>query len=155
MISMRYRNYGRTGIKVSQLGFGRMRFPVKLGKVNRARTVAMLNRAIDLGINYFDTASVYHGGESEVALGEALRDRRDEVYISTKNHYKGSDPGKWRALLDTSLKRLGVGYIDFYHIHDLRLEEYSKHLLPGGAHRGGKEGDEVGADRAPVLLLPR
>ncbi len=129
---MLYRIYGSTGIRVSQLGFGCMRFPVRDGKVDRTRTIDMLNRAADLGINYFDSAYVYHGGDSEVVLGEALRDRRDEIYISTKNHYKGSDPGKWRALLDKSLKRLGVGHIDFYHIHDLRLEEYSRHLLPGG-----------------------
>jgi predicted aldo/keto reductase-like oxidoreductase len=127
---MFYRNYGNTGIRASALGFGCMRFPTYRGRVRRRETIKMLRRAMDLGVNYFDSAHVYTG--SEEALGQAVKGRRDEVYISTKNHYKGDDPKEWRKLLDESLERLGVDYIDIYHLHDLRLEHYTDHLLPGG-----------------------
>lgn len=127
---MIYREYGKTGIRVSALGFGCMRFPMEAGHVKRKETIKFLQRAIDLGINYFDSAYVYQGSES--VLGEAIKGRRDELYISTKNHYKGDDPREWRKFLDESLERLSIDYIDFYHIHDLKLEQYTDHLLPNG-----------------------
>jgi predicted aldo/keto reductase-like oxidoreductase len=103
-----------------------------------------VQRAIDLGVNYFDTAVMYCNHESEKALGEAIKDKRDNLWISTKNHYKGDDPAEWRNYLDQSLERLGVDYIDFYHLHGLKLEEYEDHLLPNGsmgeAHRALDEG---------------
>jgi len=129
---MRYRRYGKSGETVSVLGFGCMRFPMEQGHVKREETVKMLQRAMDLGVNYFDSAVMYCNNESESVLGEAIRDRREELYISTKNHYKGSDPKEWRKYLDQSLERLGSEYIDFYHLHDLRLSQYTDHLLPGG-----------------------
>jgi hypothetical protein len=129
---MRYREYGETGAKVSALGFGCMRFPMEDEKVKKEETIKILRRAIDLGINYFDSAVMYCKNQSETVLGEALEGRRDEVYVSTKNHYKGDDPKEWRKYLDQSLDRLGVEYIDFYHLHDLRLKQYKEHLLPGG-----------------------
>jgi len=144
---MKYREYGNTGAKVSQLGFGCMRLPTVDGKVNRPEAARILSRAVDLGVNFFDSAYVYHSGESEEVLGEALGERRDLVYISTKNHYKGDDPSKWREYLDTSLERLGVDYIDFYHIHDLRLSEYLSHLLPNGPMEEARKAKEEGLIR--------
>jgi len=130
---MRYREYGKTGIKLSALGFGCMRFPMSGGGVNRGRTTEMLHRAMDLGVNFFDTAVMYCNEQSEEALGEAIKGRRDELYISTKNPYKGDDPREWRKCLDRSLQRLGVDHIDLYHFHDLKLDEYERHLLPHGS----------------------
>jgi hypothetical protein len=100
--------------------------------VDVAKAVKVLHRAMELGVNYFDSAVMYCNNESEGTLGKAIEGRRDELYISTKNHYKGDDPKEWRAFLDQSLERLGVDYIDFYHLHDLRLEQYVDHLLPNG-----------------------
>ena len=130
---MLYREYGKTRIRLSALGFGCMRFPMRGGNVNREQTRRVLHRAIDLGVNFFDTAVMYCNGQSEEALGEAIKDRRDELYLSTKNPYKGDDPTQWRKCLDQSLKRLAVDHIDFYHFHDLKLQEYERHLLPHGS----------------------
>jgi predicted aldo/keto reductase-like oxidoreductase len=67
---MQYRTFGKTGARVSALGFGCMRLPTTDGKVDRPLAVAMLRRAFDLGVNYFDTGMIYHHGESEVVLGK-------------------------------------------------------------------------------------
>lgn len=130
---MQYREYGKTKIKLSRLGFGCMRFPMEGGHVKKEETIRMLHYAMDLGINYFDSAVMYCNNESEIILGKAIKGRRDNLYISTKNHYKGDDSGEWRRFLDQSLKRLGIHHIDFYHLHDLRLEQYTNHLLPNGS----------------------
>lgn len=141
---MQYHEYGETGIKVSALGFGCMRFPMEGGDVKEKETIKMLHRAMDLGINYFDSAVMYCNNKSEIVLGKAIRGRRDSLYISTKNHYKGDDPNEWRKFLNQSLRRLDVDYIDFYHLHDLRLEQYADHLLPNGsmdeAHKAKEQG---------------
>lgn len=141
---MQYREYGETGVKLSALGFGCMRFPMEDGHVKEEETIKMLHRAMDLGVNYFDTAVGYCSGESQIVLGKAIKDRRDDLYISTKNHYKGDSPDGWRRFLDQSLERLGIGQIDFYHLHSLKLEQYTEHLLPNGpmdeARRAKEEG---------------
>ncbi len=141
---MQYRKYGGTGIELSALGFGCMRFPMKGKKVDAQTTVKMLHHAMDLGVNFFDSAVMYCNHESEGALGEAIGERRDELYISTKNHYKGDDPKEWRAFLDQSLDRLGIKYIDFYHIHDLRLDQYTDHLLPNGSIEEARKAKDEG-----------
>jgi predicted aldo/keto reductase-like oxidoreductase len=107
-------------------------------KVEKSRTIEILHKAMDLGINYFDTAVMYCEDQSEEILGKALERRRKDLYVSTKNHYnqtvkrKGDNPSQWQILLDQSLDRLGVNWIDFYHLHDLRLDQYTEHLLPSG-----------------------
>jgi len=127
---MQYHEYGKTGIKVSALGFGCMRFPMQGGHVKEEETIKVLHRAIDLGVNYFDSAVMYCNNESETVLGKAIKGRRDNLNISTKNHYKGDNRAQWRRFLDQSLQRLGIAHIDFYHLHDLRLREVSKALSP-------------------------
>ncbi len=144
---MIYREYGTTGIRVSALGFGCMRFPMRKGHVDADRTIHMLHRAVDLGINYLDSAYVYCNEESEAVLGEAVEGRRTNLYLSTKNHYKGDDPAKWRRYLDTSLERLNTDYIDFYHLHDLRLREYLSHLKPHGAMEEARKAKDEGLIR--------
>jgi aryl-alcohol dehydrogenase-like predicted oxidoreductase len=115
---------GRTGIHVSPLCFGTMMFGA-WGSTTTAECAAMVDRALDAGINFFDTADVYAYGESEEILGKALRGRRDQVVLATKVHNRmtadpntGGNSRRWimRAVED-SLRRLGTDWIDLYQIH--------------------------------------
>ena len=82
---MQYRPMGRTGVKVSALGFGMLRLPMKNGHVDFDQTTPMVHRAIEGGVNYIDTGRVYMGGESEQAVGKALAGGwRDRVYVTSK-----------------------------------------------------------------------
>lgn len=128
---MQYREYGKTGVKVSVLGFGTLRTPKTRGRVDMDLFVNILGHAFDLGVNYVDTAAMYSNGKGEIAVGKALKGRRDKVFVATKNHYKGESADEWQAYLDQSLGRLDVGYIDFYHLHGLRWNVYRKQLGPG------------------------
>jgi len=127
--NMQYREYGKTGKKVSVLGFGAMRLPCS-GSLDKS--VAILRHAFDLGINYVDTASMYSRQKNENLVGEAIKGRRDKIFIATKNHYKGKSGDEWQEYLDKSLKRLDIDYIDFYHLHALRWDNYRKMLDPNG-----------------------
>lgn len=132
---MKYRKFGKTGIEVSALGFGCMRFPMqKQGEKNvidRKRAIGMIRQSIDNGVNYMDTAYPYHDGESEGLLGEALLDGyREKVYIADKCPVwlikKEED---FDTYLEEQLERLQVEYIDFYLLHGLdrqRMEEIVK-----------------------------
>jgi len=122
---MQYRNFGNTGMKVSALGFGCMRFPMEGGHVKEEYSTKMLCRAYELGVNYFDTAEGYCNSESQVVLGKAVKQMdRSKIYISTKNGYKSSSASEWRKRLETSLNRLDIDYIDVYHSHSLSWNEF-------------------------------
>jgi 1-deoxyxylulose-5-phosphate synthase len=129
---MEYANLGRTGLKVSRIGLGCMSYadPTKGNHswvLDEAAGRPFIRRALDAGINFFDTANVYSDGASEEVLGRAIRDftNRDGVVIATKLHGPmRSDPnGKGlsrKAIfteIDASLRRLGTDYIDLYQIH--------------------------------------
>ena len=119
-------------LKVSELGFGAMRLPVIDGDDNRideAATFEMVDYAIEHGINYFDSAWGYHGGNSERVMGRALaRYDRESYYLATK--FPGYDPtnfGKHEAIFAEQLERAGVDYFDFYLMHnvcELNVEQY-------------------------------
>lgn len=123
---MQYATLGRTGLKVSRLGFGCMRLPMRSSnEVDRDKAIPMLRRAVDLGINYFDTAVMYCGGDSQRALGEAMEGIRDKVVLSTKNHhYNKNDVAGWWKNLEDSLEFLRTDYIDIYNVHGLNYEGY-------------------------------
>ena len=115
---MIYRDFGKTGIKVSALGFGCMRLPGSHidghFEPDQEKTTEMILRAYGLGVNYFDTAPGYCDTRSEIAVGKALKGIRDKVYISTK--LPMTDAGdNLRRDLEQSLKKLDTDYIDFYH----------------------------------------
>ena len=122
---MEYRDLGKTGLKVSILGFGAMRLPPKddWSRVDHELAVPMIRRALDAGVNYIDTAYVYRG--SEPAVGEAIKGRRDDVILSTKIAFKENDPKKWRGMLDESLQRLGTDFVEVLHIHDVSYAKFS------------------------------
>lgn len=143
---MVYRAYGNTGKHLSVLGFGCMRYPkTRLGRIDEPPTIRMLLRAAELGVNIFDTAAVYDDGRSEEILGRALKEMEGEVFISTKNHYKGKDRGEWRRVLEGSLRRLDVEHIHFYHFHDLRWEQFEEAIsVPGGPLEEAKRAKEEG-----------
>jgi aryl-alcohol dehydrogenase-like predicted oxidoreductase len=121
---MELRPLGRTGVKVSPLCLGAMMFGA-WGETDHDKSIAIIHRALDAGINFVDTADVYSRGESEEIVGKALRGRRDDVILATKVHGRmGEDPNefgntrRWIVReVENSLKRLGTDWIDLYQIH--------------------------------------
>ena len=123
--------FGKFGFSVSRLGFGCMRLPTKKEGdktvIDRPRAIAMLRHGIDSGISYVDTAYPYHNGESEIVVGQALKDGyRDQVTLTTKLPLWAVQEEKdMNRLLDEQLKKLDVPYLDFYLLHAMskdRLE---------------------------------
>jgi aryl-alcohol dehydrogenase-like predicted oxidoreductase len=135
---MRYRSLGDTGIRVSEVGFGVWTVSTGWwGEVDEERSVKLLRRAFERGINYFDTADTYGSGKGETLLADAFGGMRDRVVISTKIGYdfynhtarRGQQerPQDWsedfiRFALEQSLKRLGTDYIDFLQLHNAKMD---------------------------------
>jgi aryl-alcohol dehydrogenase-like predicted oxidoreductase len=132
------RSLGRSGIEISALGMGCWAIggpwsdgevPLGWGDVNDEESVGAIHVALDLGVDFFDTANVYGAGHSERVLGQALAGRRSKVVIATKFNAvfdeatrlaTGVDtsPEGIRRALDDSLRRLNTDYIDLYQFHD-------------------------------------
>jgi len=127
---MQYRTFPNIiGWKSSALGFGAMRLPVLNGdqsRVNIPEAVRMMRYAFDHGVNYVDTAYFYHGGNSEVAVGEALKDGyRDRVKLATKfpiRYVKTS--ADFDRVFNEQLERLQTDQIDFYLLHGLNRRNW-------------------------------
>ena len=100
-----YRTLGKTGLKVTTVGFGCM----------TTSDASVVERAADIGINYFDTARVYQGGNNERMVGAALKSRRKDIVLSTKSISR--DKQGALADLDTSLRDLGTDYVDIWYLH--------------------------------------
>ena len=131
---MRYRPLGRTGQFVSEICLGTMTFHggagfwKAIGTVDQAGSTALVKRALEKGVNFFDTANVYSEGQSEMQLGQALRDLaapREDVIIATKVRGRmgpgpnavGLSRGHIMDEIAASLKRLGLDYVDLFQIH--------------------------------------
>ena len=123
---MKYRRLGRSGPQVSAISHGRGAQPVKFGDPLEAEFNASIHRALDLGINFFDSSDAYWGTRHEVLLGRALKGRRSEALITSKfgnidlpDGKKGTDgrPEYVFQCCDASLRRMGVDVIDVYYLH--------------------------------------
>ncbi|MDP9121836.1 MAG: aldo/keto reductase [Acidobacteriota bacterium] len=121
---MEYRSFGSTGLKVSPLCLGAMMFG-SWGNSDHADCIRIIHRALDAGINFFDTANAYSEGESETIVGKALAGRRTQVVLATKVFAPAGPGPNERGLsrkaiqeqVDNSLRRLGTDVIDLYQVH--------------------------------------
>ncbi len=128
---MHTRTLGRTRIQVSEIGFGAWAVGGNAhgnsyGPTDDAQSIAAIRRALELGVNFFDTADVYGWGHSEEVLGQALEGHRDEVFLATKvggDFYHGGvrpnfEPGYIAFALERSLQRLRTDHVDLYQLHN-------------------------------------
>ena len=128
---MQRRPLGKTGLKVSEIGFGAWAIGGNAhgnsyGPTDDGESIAAVQKAVDLGVNFFDTADVYGWGHSEEVLGKALEGRRDQVRLATKvggDFYHGGvranfDPGYIAFALERSLQRLRTDHVDLYQLHN-------------------------------------
>ena len=121
---MQYRTLGRTGVQVSSLALGAMNFG-RIGRTTPDEAIAIVDAALEAGINVIDTADMYGNGESEEMVGKAIVGRRDDIVLATKaglpmgderNHQGGSR--RWLVTeLDNSLRRLGTDHVDLFQVH--------------------------------------
>jgi aryl-alcohol dehydrogenase-like predicted oxidoreductase len=118
-MSMKYNKLGNTDIEVSNVGLGCMNF----GMVNsEEESIAIVHKALEMGVTFFDTADVYSSGNSEQWLGKALANNRSEVIVATKfcsptDDGEGASRDYIMKAVDNSLQRLNTDYIDLYQIH--------------------------------------
>ncbi|MDR6974918.1 aryl-alcohol dehydrogenase-like predicted oxidoreductase [Streptomyces sp. 3330] len=121
---MQYRTLGRTGVQVSSLALGAMNFG-RIGRTTQDEATALVDAALEAGINLIDTADMYSDGESEEMVGKAIAGRRDDIVLATKagmpmgdeRNRRGSSRRWLVTELDNSLRRLGVDHVDLYQIH--------------------------------------
>ncbi|MBK5259802.1 MAG: aldo/keto reductase [Thermoanaerobaculia bacterium] len=144
---MQLRDLGRTGLKVSEIGFGAWAIggsadasgaPLGWGRANDDESLAAIRRARDLGVNFFDTSDSYGFGRSESLLGIVLSRKREDVIIATKTGVVRNSAGELRKdfskqhiflAVDGSLKRLRTDYIDLYQIHNPTLADLAKEAI--------------------------
>ncbi len=126
---MEHRKLGKTNIEVSEIGFAAWAIGGDAwGPVEDANSIAAMERALELGITFIDTADVYGNGHSEELVGQVIKGRREQVVVSTKGGLMGHHrdpqrepvydrPEKVREALENSLRRLGTDYVHVYFDH--------------------------------------
>lgn len=122
---MEYITLGKTGLQISKLGFG----GIPIQRVDAAKTKELIQKMVEKGINYIDTARGYT--VSEAYLGEALEGYRDKFVLATKSMARTKEA--MAADIETSLKNLRTDYIDIYQVHNPSLEQLEQVMAPGGA----------------------
>jgi len=118
---------GKCGLKVSNLGLGCMGMSAFYGETNEEESLAAIDLALELGINFFDTAEIYGPFKNEILLSKAIKGNRDKYIIATKTGVEVDDDGSFKGIngspeyirkaIDRSLKHLGTDYVDLYYIH--------------------------------------
>ena len=147
---MQYRTFGNTGKRISALGFGAMRLPMTPDgeHVDEEKAIPVIQRAYELGVTYFDTAPYYCQKESEIVLGKAIKPWRDEIILSTKCPIDDADGARYREHLETSLRKLNVEHIDFYHMWGINWKTYEERIIaPGGPLDEARKAKEEGLIR--------
>jgi aryl-alcohol dehydrogenase-like predicted oxidoreductase len=121
---MQYRELGRTGCKISTISFGAWAIGGSWGSVDDRESLAALNKAIDLGVNFVDTADVYGDGRSERLVAQLRRDRKETIYVGTKagrrlnpHSAEGYNRANLTAFIERSLKNLAAETIDLLQLH--------------------------------------
>lgn len=142
---MEQRDFGSTGERVPILGFGAQRIVDSHG-CTEEEAVRIVNRAIDRGVCYFDTAWVYSEGQSERRVGKVAAQRRKEMWIATKVWSRNRDEA--RGQLEESLQRLQTDYVDELRVHHVRsMEELDRITAPGGALEAAVQARDEGLVR--------
>ena len=118
-MNLKKRVLGKTGEEINLLSLGGEITVADRDRQDEA--IEIINRAIDSGVNYIDTAPAYKDGDSESNLGRVMKDRRDEVFLASKTH-KRSYSGTME-LIEKSLNRLQTDYLDLYQVHNVRTEQ--------------------------------
>jgi predicted aldo/keto reductase-like oxidoreductase len=147
-----YREFGKTGEKISALGFGCMRLPEyeEGGKhfIHQEKVDEMLAYAFENGVNYFDTAPHYCNHNSEAAVGHAVKGFRDKILISTKCPMDDDlTQDKYRSLLERSLTRLDTDHIDFYHFWGIGRKQFENLILKNNLLEAAAKAKEEGLIR--------
>ena len=157
---MQYRDFGKTGEKVSALGFGCMRLPTRdnlTHSIDEQEAMRIVRDGIDNGINYIDTAFFYHNGKSEGFVGKALQDGyRDKVLLATKSPFGGFKFGfEFDKILDTQLKRLQTDRIDMYLLHAANLKSWQNSALKFDLLSKMEKARAAGKNPLYRLFVPR
>ena len=128
---MEYRNLGQTGMRVSEISLGTWAFGGDWGSVGDDEAYATLNRAVDLGVNFLDTADVYGDGRSEKLISRLLKERDEELFVATKagrrldpHTAEGYDYDNLSAFVERSLENIGVEALDLLQLHCPPTETY-------------------------------
>jgi aryl-alcohol dehydrogenase-like predicted oxidoreductase len=123
------RTFGKTGVNLSIIGLASGRFHLT-GSDEQA--IALVQRAYELGVNYFDTAHSYWGGHSEEVYGRAMKDFRQQIFLTSKSNKRTAKEAE--AELNLTLKALQTDYLDLWQVHEVaRLDEVERIFAPGGA----------------------
>lgn len=130
--NMRYRKLGKTGVDISVLSFGAMRW------LSEESCYEIMQRGMDLGMNYVDTSSGYVDGQSEIWTGKAVKNRRSDIYFSSKSNWaQAPSESKVRESIELSLKKTGLDYFDFYQLWGLgSMKVLNDALRKGGTFDG-------------------